>query len=245
MRKERIMCNVEVDELEPNVLIIKPFHLKDFEDDSIYDFKLPDIYAKNGTVLKADKLTYISMPSIMYASIDDVRRKLGGIDISDEIILHQIKEASRLVEAVVKKAYSKQNIDFSEEVIKEYRGDINKIKEEHPFIWHFVITKASYESLTSLYVYMVTQPTKLKEVLSDLSKEFTFDLDAIKDLLDDFKKDFEDILKDILTFADPTHTLRGKYAMPINLDFGAPYYKCNGMEGYSRSYNSFGYRGGR
>ena len=56
MRRERIMCNINVDSIEPNVLLIRPFHLKDFEDDSIYEFKLPDIYATNGTVLKAKKI---------------------------------------------------------------------------------------------------------------------------------------------------------------------------------------------
>ena len=33
MRRERIMCNINVDPIEPNVLLIRPFHLKDFEDD--------------------------------------------------------------------------------------------------------------------------------------------------------------------------------------------------------------------
>ena len=60
-----------------------------------------------------------------------------------------------------------------------------------------------------------------------------------------FKDKYEDILDQILTFADPTTALRGRTAMPINIDLGAPYYKLNGMNGYNRSYNSFGYhRGG-
>lgn len=245
MRRERIMCNINVDSVEPNVLLIRPFHLKDFEDDSIYEFKLPDIYATNGTVLKAKKIKYITKPSIMYASIDDIRRHLGEIDISDEIILYQIREASRLIEAIILKAHSKDNVAISKEELIKHRGDINTIKDEYPLVWHFVTFKACYESLSSLYVYMVTKPNKVKELLSDLSKEFSYDLNALKDLLDDFKDKYEDILDQILTFADPTTALRGRTAMPINIDLGAPYYKLNGMNGYNRSYNSFGYhRGG-
>ena len=53
MRHERVNCSLTVDELEANVLIIKPFHLQDFLNDSIYEFKLPKIYATDGTVLEA------------------------------------------------------------------------------------------------------------------------------------------------------------------------------------------------
>ena len=35
MRSERINCSLTLDELEPNVLVIKPFHLQDFQNDSI------------------------------------------------------------------------------------------------------------------------------------------------------------------------------------------------------------------
>ena len=50
---DRIICNIKVDELEPNVLVITPFHNKGFDANSIYEFKLPDIKAKNGSILKS------------------------------------------------------------------------------------------------------------------------------------------------------------------------------------------------
>lgn len=50
---------------------------------------------------------------------------------------------------------------------------------------------------------MATKPDKIKEVLSDLSKEISFNLKAIKDLLDEFKKKYEDIIESITTFSDP------------------------------------------
>lgn len=242
---DRIMCNITIDAIEPNVLLIKPFHLKDFEDNSIYEFKLPDIKAINGEVLKAHKIKYITKPSIMYASIEDIRRRLGDIDISDEVILYQIKEASRLMEIIVQKAYENKNVDFNKEHLMEFRHNIEHVKDEHSLVWHFVVYKACYECLTTLYITMVTKPNKVKEVLSDLSKEFNFDLSALKKLLDDFKKKYEDILDEILTFADPVFTLRGKTAIPVNIDLGAPYYKLNGMGGYNRSYNGYFDRGGR
>ena len=43
MARERVLCNVNIDNIEPNVLLIKPFHLKDFDDNSIYEFKIPDL----------------------------------------------------------------------------------------------------------------------------------------------------------------------------------------------------------
>lgn len=246
MRQDRIICNLTVDEIEPNVLIIKPFHLKDFEDDSIYEFKIPDIHAINRTVLTAHKIKYITMPSIAYASVDDIRKHLGEIDISDEIILYQIKEASRLVEVIIQKAYEKQNVAFSKEDLAKYRNNLKAIKDDFPLVWHFVVFKACYESLSGVYIAMATKPDKVKEMLSDLSKEVSYNLNALKDLLSNFKNRFNKVLDQILTFADPTTAVRGRLAMPINIDLGAPYYKCNGMGGYNRSYNSFGFgRGGR
>lgn len=247
MARERVMCSMHIDPIEPNVLLIKPFYLQDFYDDSVYEFKLPDIKAKNGSVLKAHKIKYITQPSIMYASINDIRNKLGDIDISDEVILYQIKESSRLIEIVIAKAYEKQNVNFSKEHLQELRNNIEQVKDEHNLVWYFVVYKTCYECLTTLYLTMVTKPNKVKELLSDLSKEFSYDLGALKKLLDTYKDDFEDILKEIMSTADPVFALRGKTAMPVNVDLGAPYYKINGMHGYNRSYNSYGYgyMGGR
>lgn len=134
MARERVLCNVNIDNIEPNVLLIKPFHLKDFDDNSIYEFKIPDLKAKNGSILKAHKIKYITKPSIMYASIDDVRNRLGDIDISDEIILYQIKEASRLIEIVIQKSYEKQDINFSKEHLQELRNNIEQVKDEHSLV---------------------------------------------------------------------------------------------------------------
>ena len=245
MNRERVSCSISVDEIEPNVLIIKPFYLKDFDDNSIYEFKLPNIYATNGTFLKAQKIKYISKPSIMYASIDDIKNKLGDIDISDEVILYHLKEASRLVEVIVQKAYEKQNVHFSKEDLLILRDNVEELKNTHSLVWHFVIYKTCYEALSTLYICMVTKPEKVKEVLSDLSKEFQYNLSAIKDLLDRFKKDFEDILNRLMTFADPVFALRGRTAMPVDINLGAPYYRPNGMDGYNRLYNNFSSRFGR
>lgn len=239
MNRERITCHISVDEIEPNVLIIKPFHLKDFDDNSIYEFKLPDLYATNGTLLKAQKIKYITKPSIMYASIDDIKNKLGDISLTDEVILYHLKEASRLVEVIIQKAYEKQNVKFSKEDLLELRDNIEEIKNTHSLVWHFVVYKACYEALSTLYICMVTKPDKVKEVLSDLSKEFSYNLSAIKDLLDRFKDDFEDILDRLMTFGDPVFALRGRTAMPVDIDLGAPYYRLNGMNGYNRAYNNF------
>ena len=236
MERERIMCNINIDEIEPNVLLIQPFHLKDFDNDSIYEFKLPDLYATNGSVLKAQKIKYITKPSIMYAEIKDIRNRLGDIDISDDIILYQIKEASRLIEFYL---ISKTELDFKKEDLIEMRNNLEELKDTQNYIWQFVVYKSCYEALTTLYIYMATKPEKVREILSDLSKEITFNLNAIKKLLDDYKKKYEDILNMIVTFADPKFALRGRMALPVNIDLGAPYYKTNGMGGYNRAYNNY------
>ena len=176
MRQDRFKCSLTIDEHEPNVLIIKPFNLKDFDYDSIYEFKLPNIYSEDGQVIQAQKIKYITSPSLAYASIDDVRAKLGDIDISDEKILYHIREASRLVEVVIQKAYEKQNIEFTKEDLMAFRGNIETMRNEHWYLWQFVVLKAAYETLMNLYIIMATRPEKMKEVLSDLSKEVNYNL---------------------------------------------------------------------
>lgn len=247
MRNERILCSLVVDEYEKNILVIKPFHLIDFQSDSVYEFRLPKLYAKDGSIIEPQKIKYITQPSIMYASIKDIKALLGDINITDEIILYHIREASRLAEVIARKAYEKQNIAFSNEDLKELRGNVETMRNEHWVFWEFVVYKAAYETLTNLYVTMATRPEKVKEVLSDLSKEFSYNLSAIKALLDNFKNRYEDLIKQIYTITDPKWGLRGKLAIPINPNNHAPYYGLNGMNGYGRSYNTTGYgswRGG-
>lgn len=241
MRNERILCSLTLDEYENNILVVKPFHLIDFQPDSVYEFRLPKLYAKDGSVIEPQKIKYITQPSIMYATIKDIRAQLGDINITDEIILYHIREASRLAEVIARKAYEKQNISFSNEDLKELRGNIETMRDEHWTIWEFVVYKAAYETLSNLYVTMATKPEKVKEVLSDLSKEFSYNLSAIKDLLDNFKRRYEDLIKQIYTITDPKWGLRGKLAIPINPNQHAPYYGLNGMGGYTRSYNTTGY----
>ena len=55
MRNERILCSLTLDEYENNILVIKPFHLIDFQPDSVYEFRLPKLYAKDGSVIEAQK----------------------------------------------------------------------------------------------------------------------------------------------------------------------------------------------
>lgn len=131
MKQDRFKCSITIDEYEPNVLIIKPLNLKDFDDNNIYEFKLPKIYSTDGQVIDAQKIKYITSPSIAYASIEDIKAKLGDIDVSDEKILYHIREASRLAEVLIEKAYEKQNIRFTKEHLMEFRGQLDHIRNEH------------------------------------------------------------------------------------------------------------------
>lgn len=244
MRQDRFKCSLSIDEHEKNVLIIKPFNLKDFDNDSVYEFKLPTIYAFDGQAIQSQKIKYVTAPSLAYASIEDIKAKLGDIEISDEKILYHIREASRLAEVIIQKSYENQNIPFTKEDIMEYRGNIETMRNEHWSIWQFVVLKAAYETLMNLYILMATKPEKVKEILSDLSKEVSYNLKWIKDLLDELKKGFEQILDYFYTVADPKFALRGKLAVPIYPNMHAPYHGLNGMGGYNRSYNTTAYGGG-
>lgn len=244
MRQDRFRCSLHIDEYEPNVLIIKPLNLNDFKDDSIYDFKLPNIKSKNGQLIQAKKIKYVTAPSIAYASIEDIKAKLGDIEISDEKILYHIREASRLAEVLIASAYEKQNIEFTKEHLMEFRGQLNHIRNEHWGIWHFVVLQAAYDTLTNLYILMATKPEKVKEMLSDLSKEVSYNLNWIKDLLDKLKKELDETLNYFYTTADPVFALRGKLAIPVYPNMHAPYHGLNGMNGFSRSYNTTTYGGG-
>lgn len=241
MRNERITCSLTVDEYDNNMLIIKPFTLQDFEYDSVYEFRLPKIYAKDGSIFESQKIKYVTQPHVMYATIKDVKAVLGDIDINDELIIYHIREASRLAEVIVRKAYEKQNIDFSLNDLRLLRGQINEMRDEHWVLWEFVVYKAAYETLTNLYITMATSPDKVKEVLSDLTKEVSYNLNAIKDLLDRFKNKYEDLVKQMYTITNAMWGLRGKLAIPINPNMHAPYYGLNGMGGYNRSYNTTGF----
>lgn len=243
MRQERFKCSLTIDEHEPNVLIIKPYNFRDFNNDNIYEFRLPNIYSKDGQVIESQKIKYITSPSVAYASIDDIKAKLGDIEISDEKILYHIREASRLAEVVIEKAYEKQNVPFTKEELMEYRNSVEQMRNEHWYIWQFVVLKAAYESLMNLYILMATRPEKIKEVLSDLSKEVSYNLKWIKDLLDRLRGEYEDILNQFYTITDPKFALRGKWAIPLYPNQHAPYHGLNGMGGYSRSYNTTSYGG--
>lgn len=244
MRSEKMLCNLIADEYENNVLVITPFHLENFKQDSIYEFILPDIHFKDGSVFKSQKIKYITSPSLAYCTIDDIKTKLGDIDISDAQILYHIREASRLVEYYVRNAYEKQNINFSKEDLMQLRGSIEEMRNEHWLIWNIVVLKATYECLLTLYITMATKPDSVKEILSDLSKEFSYDLQALKELLNDYKKEFEEELKELYTMADPTWALRGKWSLPYLPGTNSPYHGLNGMSGYNRSYNTSSYSGG-
>lgn len=244
MKQNRFKCSLTIDEYEPNVLIIKPLNFKDFDNDSIYEFKLPSIRSKDGQVISPQKIKYITAPSIAYASIEDIKAKLGDIEISDEKILYHIREASRLAEVLIAKSYEKQNVRFTKEHLMEFRGQIEDIRNEHWGIWHFVVLQAAYDTLTNLYILMATKPDKVKEMLSDLSKEVSYNLQWIKDLLDKLKKELDETLNYIYTTADPVFALRGKLAIPIYPNMHAPYHGLNGMGGFNRSYNTTTYGGG-
>ena len=140
MRQDRFKCSLTIDEYEPNVLIIKPYNLKDFDNDSIYEFKLPNIYSKDGQIISSQKIKYVTSPSLAYASIEDVKAKLGDIEISDEKILYHIREASRLAHALGLKVNAGHGLNYENVSRMRQIEDLYELNIGHSIISRAVFT---------------------------------------------------------------------------------------------------------
>lgn len=233
MRKQKNYCEVYVDKDDPTVLILKPRNKMDFMDNSVYEFKLPDIQMADGTVLPAQTVTYITEPLPCYVSLEDVLSLASGLDLSDKSVLFHIREACRTADYWAKKANNK--VGSKDEMVL----DKETIKEKYYPMYMFIKHKALYDCIKEYYIEAVTQPYNIKDKVSDLERQEQWDLKAIKALLDQAKKDYEEWLELIVTItADPKWALRGKWAIPIstpNNKYYGLYHKTH-LNGYSRGY---------
>lgn len=233
MRRQRGYVDLYVDENDPTVLIIKPKNKMDFMNNSVYEFKLPEIPLVNQTKLPAQSITYITEPAPCYATLQEVLSLAGGLDLDDKNVLFHIREASRTADYWVKKSNSK--VGPSDHIVL----DKDTIREEYYPMYMFVKHKALYECIKEYYIEAVTHPYEIKDQVSDLSREEKFDLKAIKALLDQAKKDFEEWLELVVTItADPKWALRGKWSIPIstpNNKYYGLYHKTH-LNGFNRGY---------
>ncbi|MGL5506899.1 MAG: hypothetical protein ACRDB0_03240 [Paraclostridium sp.] len=233
MRRERIPCQILVDPEEPNVLIIRPKNKLDFRQNSRYDITIPALKMEDGTVAESQKIFYITEPDLYYVTLEEVLSMAQGLDLPEDRVMFHIREACRTANYWVNKANNKLPKNEHIKLTKE------NIKDEYYPMYMFIKTKATYDCIKEYYIEAVTKPYSVKDQVADLVREERISLTAIKALLDDLKKEYEEWLEKVVTItADPKWALRGKYSIPIstpnNKYFGL-YHKTH-LNGFNRGY---------
>lgn len=225
--RERLVCEVRVDDLDKGLLIIKPSHSivdprlvgvipnDTFKDNSVYEFEFKDIKGVNTLQATDIKTKYISAPNPCYVDLKDVTSLANGLKLDDESVLYHIREACRHANHILRE-YNSENP--MEQIIL----DRDTIKDDNYKFYMFIKYKALKDCLLDFYIKEAAKPNRIKNQTGDLMYEHDFDLKRIKDLLDDIEKEYEDWQDEIVTItADPKAVLRGKYAynkyMPTHL----------------------------
>lgn len=228
-RKEKIKAKILMDPDEPNVLIIRPIDKMNYKSNSVYTLSTPEFIAKDNSIIEKASYEYITEPTPYYVSLNDVQGLAHGLELDDKSILFHIREACLEVDFWIHKMKSKGE---TEDMIVTR----DNIKTEYYPFYMYIKYISLYNCLKEYYIHAITKPNKVKEQLADLSKEEAYDLNAIKKLLDDTKKEADDWLEWIVTItADPKWAVRGKYSLAINNSFSRPYHST-GLTGYNRGY---------
>lgn len=236
---DRVVCKVEIDPLdgrslkitaldpygqspliegqEPEEVIPKSY----FENNSVYEFNIPNLKAKKGSPTDIH-VKYITSPNPSYVSLKDVSSLANGLELEDESVLYHIREASKYADYLVNK-YNETNP--AEPII------INKsnIQKQYFTIYMFVKYKALRDCLLDFYIKQSAKPSDIKNQAGDLLYEHTIDLSNLKELLDEIEDEYERWEKEIVAItASPKAAMRGKYSY-------TKYYPTKlGASGYGR-----------
>lgn len=236
---DRVLCKVEVDPLDGRTLKITPIdppqpRLGDvdedplpgyddlpqpmpkerFKDDSVYEFKIPGLRPKNGPK-KDIHVKYITTQNPSYISLRDVTSLANGLELDDESVLYHIREACKHADYIVKRYNEKKPYE-------PMSLDAKTIKEDNFTMYMFIKYKALRDCLLDFYIKEASQPKRLRNQASDLQYEHEYDFNAIKKLLDDIEKEYEEWEEKIVANTSVVEiALRGKYSFnklyPTNL----------------------------
>lgn len=225
---DRVICKLEVDPLDGRSLKVtalnpyqpNPLNLTEddynndkdgevyqpcFQDNSVYEFNIPNLKAKNGSPSNIH-VKYITSPSPCFINLRDVTSLANGLQLDDESVMYHIREATRYANFLIDK-YNESN-PAEPIAVNKYN-----IKTQHFEIYMFIKYKALRDCLLDFYIKKASEPNNIKNTTGDLSYEHDFDLSAIKELLDDIQKQYEEWEKEIVTrTAVPKAALRGKYS---------------------------------
>ena len=111
-----IKCNIN--SLD-NILEIIPN--EPFKDNCIYEIRIKNLKSKNGKVFN-DVLKIYTKLSPLYSDIESVRSLIGDLDISDHVLLYQVREASKYADYLSPEPINEENIPFGVSQFVRYRA---------------------------------------------------------------------------------------------------------------------------
>lgn len=220
---EKITCKIEAHPFDESCLIVTPlFGMiqpreeddSKFKDNSVYEFELE---LKGEQTMRPEKVKgkYITAPAPCYVDLKDVLSLARGLSLDEESVLFHIREASRYADYIIDK-FNEDNITDTMIVTRE------NIKDKYFKLYMFVRYKALKDCVLEFYIQEAAKPNRIKNQTGDLVYEHDFDLDRLKDLLDEIEDEYEKWEEELVTItADPKAVLRGKYSWnkyyPTNL----------------------------
>lgn len=229
--REKVPVYLFVDPDEPSILYIDTKEDIEIKNNSIYELNISTLNFSDGDSINKYKHTFLTSPSPIYVSVDDVLTLCKNLPIPIEDVLYYIKEASKIADY-----WAYHDSDGNTELNKIF--NIDNIKEDYYPFYMFVKYKAVANCVRSFYMKVVSQPYKFRDILSDLERDEEMDLDALKHFLDDLDTEAEDWLELVVVItADPQWALRGKYSYAIMNQAYKPYHPTLiNRQGWDRGY---------
>ena len=143
-----------------------------FEDNCVYEIRLKDVKSTKGNILENTTLKLCTEFSPMYVDILAVKTLISRIDIEDETIMYNIREASKFADYVSPDIIDKNNVPYKVTQLVRY--------------------KAAYECLLT-YIISISSTNKLSGTVGDVvfsesesSKDLTDLLKTLADLIDEW-----------------------------------------------------------
>lgn len=176
---EKVDCTLEILD---NFLEIKP--IAPLKNDSIYEIKVKGLTSLNGNVpLDVIKVKFVTEMTPMFCSIMGVESLLDIIHIPEDIILYNIREASKYAEYIFdlihkgKKKIDKDNVPFAVREFTRFKAARDCVMK----IYMSLATSKTVEgTLGEVKFKNKEQIPDLKKILEYLDKEINKWLDAIK-----------------------------------------------------------------
>lgn len=225
---DRIICKVEIDPYDKRTLKLTPTRLPEpreddtvimpiegFKDNSIYEFKIDGLRAEHSRIKSNIVAKYITSPTPNYISLKDVTSLANGLELDDESVLYHIREACKHADYIVKR-YNEKN-PYEPMVINK-----DTLQQDNFVLYMFIKYKALKDCLLDFYIKEASKPERIRNQTGDLQYEHEFNLQAIKKLLDDIQKEYEEWEEKLVANTSVVEiALRGKYAQhklyPTNL----------------------------